>query len=538
MFDYLTEKMLKEFFTVNAIIGGYAEDKKAIFDCLGRVFLVPEDDCKALFPLVMHSDVLSVETESDYHQYRRARQYFALRGYEKGQNSTVSALIELKGAAIKEVKGYCLHYDSAASKAVACGLWTNAAESGNVLALHTLGILLSEGVEFAKDEAKGWEYVKRAANWNSEEGLMAALCYGKSSRGKNLVRLREKLSLLSRNNCFEMVERAYGKSRERLPKEFMLLEKAFNQGTLKRDVYEKGYARILYSKIIGMKDKESILFTPNKELFSYAADLPLKLGTDKPGDCCAQAIESLWPARKNETGRVLYSLNNLDLRNVTGFRPLCLVSDSNYLLERYARAITEYLGNVHTERIEVADLTDYELEPAKSNIFVRGCYEDEFNAYFMFFRGDIHERVFEIAASFLQSAKRSNFRLYHPFLILNLGAVLPVCFCSKKHENDLSQYCDIVKIAPTSAEEKAAIVNSILSEKCNMYCVEAVTMQDGVRKKMITYSEDEIESIIETVIREHRYNSLHITEEIMRPYFNARDVKKGAYGFNVGGIHE
>ena len=536
MFEYLIEKMLKEYFTVDAIIGSFISDKAKLFECLGQIFLVPEADLDKLFPLVEQGEVKVIKSESDYHQHCRARQYFAMGGYERAVDNSVEALIDLKGAAIKEVKNLGLHPEFTALKSIACSLWTNAAESGNVLAMHTLGILLYEGIVFAKDAVRGAEYIKKAANWNNEEGLLASLCYDRTNQPKNLVRLREKLSLASHLDSYERVKLAYGATVEKLPKEFSLLEKAFNKGTLKRETYEKGYARILYSEIINAKDKESILFTPNKDLFSHAADLPLKLGMDKPDACNAEAIQSLLPLRASETKKVLTSLSNLDLRGRTGFRPLCLVSDSNYMLESYATAISEYLGDVHTERIEVADLTEYELEPSKSNVFVHGCDEDEFNAYFMFFRGNIHEKVFDIAKSFLQGAKRTKFKLYRPDITLNLGAILPVCFCDRENAHLLRPYCDIVDIANTTVEEKSKIVRDILSEKGKEYGVD-VAIEDSVCDKILSCSEDEIESILDKAIREHRAQSLNLTVDIMQPYFNGRYSNKGAYGFG-GSIHE
>ncbi len=536
MFDYLTELMLREYFCADVTVGRFIGDKKALFALLGRIFLMTNEDIDRLFALAQSDEVMGIASERDYHQHRRMKQYFEMNGYEWNTDADIDELIDLKGTSLTMAMNHRILHDTHDVRSVACGNLTNAAEGGVILALHLLGILQSEGFAFGKNAVRGRSMIRMAAEWNSEEGLLAALYYDEGNRPKYLCRLYERFLRTGHSDSFAKVEEVYGAHGTKGKREFKLLEKAIGQGILKRDTYVKSYARLLYSEILEEKDKESLMLTPNKELFAEATDLPLKLSSvDR--ECDVTALSSMHPARADEQGKLARALGNLDSRGISAYRPLCIVSDSKYMLETYADVIAKCLVNESVERIEASDLTDYDLEPSKSNIFIRNCDEDSPNTYFLFVRGEIPERPYDAVKNFLQSAKRGKFRLNRPSVTLDLSAIIPICFCDKEHAKELNRYCDIVRIAEPTKQEKKGLVREILSAKSNVYGADKITVQEVVCVKLSEYSIDDIERILDSAVRENCGDTIQLTDELMQQYYKGLPHRRGTYGFG-GSIHE
>ncbi len=536
MFDYLTELMLREYFCAEVTVGRFISDKKALFALLGRIFLMEKEAVERLFTLTQCDEVSGIASERDYHQHRRMRQYFEMSDYEWHTDAVIDELIDLKGTSLKMAMNYRLLHDTQDIRSVACGNLTYAAESGVIPALHLLGIMQSEGFGFCKNAERGLSMIRKAADWNSEEGLLAALHYDEANREKYLCRLYERFLRSGHSDSFVKVEAVYGAHGTKGLKEFRLLEKAISQGILKRDTYVKAYGRLLYSEILEEKDKESLMLTPNKELFAEATALPLKLSSGIC-ECNVTALAAMRPKRKEEQGKVACGLGNVDLRGISTYRPLCLVSNSKFMLETYAEVIAKCLTNANVERIDAADLADYDLEPSNNNIFIRNCNEDLPNTYFLFVRGEIPERVYDAIKSFLQSAKRSTFRLNRPSVTLDLSMILPVCFCDKEHAKELSRYCDIVKIADPTKQEKGDLIREIISTKREIYGVGNITVQEIVYEKLSEYLIDDIEYILDRAVREHRCDTLELTGELMQQYYKAMPRGRVVYGFG-GSIYE
>ena len=536
MFDHLTETMLKSYFVAENTVGRFCADKRPLFFAYANIFLLPQEEAERLFALSQAQEVSAIQSEREYHQYLRLKQYLSMNARPHDGDPETDEIIDLKGTAFTAALNFHLLYDAKDVRSVACENLTLAAEKGIVLALNALGVLQTEGVVFHKDEAEGLKKLLRAAEWNSEEGLFAALYYDPAHREKYLECLHSCLVRIGHAEASERVREKYGSYVKGRHKEYRLLEKAFRQGIIKRDVYNKSYARLVYSEILGERDKEALLLTPNKELFAEASSLPLKLGRGR-AEFCADALDGVRPDHPEEYSNVLCALGNTDLRTLAGYRPLCFVSDSKYMLDYYAALLPRCFEASHVERIDVSDLVDYDFEPTKNNIFVRSCDEDAFNLYLLTFRGEIADRAFDMAKNFLQSGKRGKYRLNHPGVALDLSSVLPVCFCDRENAKKLKQYCDMIRIAELTVKEKCLLTERTVREKGSVYGVKELTVQEGLAEKLSAYGIDEIDRAIDAAVREHRTENLLLTESLVLPYLGSIRAEKKAYGFG-GSIHD
>ena len=536
MFDHLTETMLKSYYIAENTVGRFNPDKRALFFVYADIFLLDKEEAERLFALSQTQEVLEIQSEQEYHQYLRMKQYLSMNARSHREDSELDEIIDLKGTAFAMALNFQLMVSAKDARTVACENLTIAAENGLVLALNALGVLQSEGIVFQKDKENGRKKILCAAEWNSEEGLLAALYYDPINREKYLECLQGCLVRIGHAEVFERVVEQYGPYVKGRHGEYKLLEKAFRQGIIKRDMYNKSYARLVYSEILGERDKETLVLTPNKELFAEASSLPLKLGHGT-AEFPAQALDGLRPDHREECDKVLCALGNIDLRALATYRPLCFVSDSKYMLDYYAAALSRCFKTSHVERIEICDLVDYDFEPTKNNIFVRSCDEDVFNLYLLAFRGEIPEKAFDHVKNFLQSGTRGKYRLNHPGVVLDLSSVLPVCFADRENAKKLKPYCDLIRIAELTAREKRLLTEKAVREKAAVYGMNELTMQEGLSEKLAAYGMDEIDRAIDDAVREHRAKTLCLTESLVLPYIGSIGAKRKAYGFG-GSIHD
>ena len=536
MFNYFTELMLTQYFTIDALFGRYIDDRKDVFVRLGKIYLLSEAQSEELYGLTEREEVKDISSENAYFQYRRTKQLLAFDNRALFPDEVVDELINIKGNAISAAKKQGIYQDSATSKFSASNLLTWAADSGLVKAMSILGILQQEGVIFVQDRDAGLKNITKSAKWNSDQALMAALYYDEADRADYLARIIATLEKGSHTQALESVKAAYGDALAKADKTYYLLEKAFDSHVLKPEVYSKQFARILFSDVISLKDKESLFFSGGKEAFAYTSDLPLKL-SGAQGVVYDKAIESVMrPYHKQDVEKVVGCLENSDLRKLPTYRPLCVVSDSPFMLENFAANVAKCLKGNHVEFIEVSDLAEYDIEPSKNNVFVRNCDEDKTNVYFIFFRGDIHERVFEMGKNFLQTDKRAKFRLLQPGICIDLSAVMPICFCDKDNAKLLRPYCDIITIGGFTAQEKNEITDKILTDKGRLYGVDEISVEQPVYDRLAGYSPEVIERVLDSVVCDNRklIGALSLTEEIIIPYLREQAQSHNTYGFGGG----
>ncbi len=539
MLGYRTEIMLHTYFLAEAVVGRFCGDKRALFGVFARIFLLPEEERERLFGLAMRDELQGLKSEQLYMQLRRLRQFFVMRGETKEEDPETVRLLDIKGSALSLAERYKLPLTESV-QTVACENLLAAAEGGCVPFLVIVGALLCEGIVTGKDPARGLQNLRKAAEWNSIEGLFAGLAYDPDGRSRYLAPLSGLLKRLGHDETARRVEAVYGTADHGCERGYLLLEKAFAQGIVRRDVYSKAHARLIYSSAVDEKDKEAVILSPNQELFAEASALPLKLAfTDAPFD--PSPILAVRPYLGRETEDVAARIENFDLRGIDGYCPVCLSSDSVYMTERYAAAVRRAFPTARIERIEVSDMSEYDLEPSQNNIFVRGCAEDRFNVYLMFFRGEIRERVFDAAKNFLKSAKRRRFRLIRPAVSIDLSPVLPVCFCDAEWEKRLEGLCDIVRVSSLSQEEKGWLPAEIFREKQAVYRADSVIMADVAPAVLSGYTADEIDKILDAAVREHRRTAFELTDDDVKKYYRLICEKHNTYyGFGGGynGYHE
>lgn len=537
MFNVKTESFLFEYFLYNTILGAYT-DRKSMFYCLGDLWAVEKDAVDELFLISESENVQDISTANQYMRYRRIKQYNEMVGKESICSKKENAMIAIKGDAIKIISQYGMQSTSETTQAVMYKTLLRSAQSGNIVALRILGIIQCEGIIGETELKAGLDNLDKAARWGDITSILAILKYQSQDRKKTMEMLKSSTKDSIYEYLLDVTGDKYGVGAEHYNEEILLLRKAFDAKKAKADIYNAMYARLVFSPVISIKDKEKMLFSERKDLLSEACDLPLHL---MGGSILINhlAFDKMKINRKEEIENVKMSLANSDLRTNNSYRPLCLCSDSNYVLDEYISAMVNALEGTNIERYDVSDLREYDFEPTKSNVFLRSLSENKPNVLLLVYKGEINERAIDLTKSMIRTSMRAKFRLTQPTVTMNLSSVLPICICDKHNAKSLQGIVEMIHLTPLNSSEKDGALRDIVANKAKNYNMQVASMEESALKKLEGLSMEDAEKLIDKVIREQRTSvkELNLTSELIKPYIKKMGYGSNNYGFG-GAIHE
>lgn len=537
MLSATVELFMSEYFLIKAVLGKHLEDSEKLFMALCKIFLIPENDAGELYRLSDNPTARAITTDKDFLQHQRMLKYSHLIGTADECNPEWEEIAKIKGSAILFAQSKKLFPNADASRNTVYTCLVSAATCGKVSALRITGILQCEGIFFGKNERLGIKTLSKAADWNDTVSTLALLLYCKDIRGFNMTRLKQEVTDTPFEELYEIAAKEYGGAYTGQIEEVKLLNKAFNSGALKREMCDPKYVRILNSTALSIKDKEKVVFTQSKELVGVIADLPLKLNSSKTAPIDFKPISKTIINREKELGTVVNALKNSDLRELSSYRSLCLCCNSKFILDMYAQAIRTKSANTHVEVIDVAELSEYDLEPTLNNIFVRSIDEDRDNRFLLFFHGDIPERKIDTVKSILQSTRRRKFYLNSPNVTLNLGAVLPVCFCDERNKQILKPYCDVIQLSEVTADEMPTAIKDIIASKEKVYGFSSIKLSGDASEIFKGYDIDTAEKLIDEAVRARREKGavIALTREILQEYAAANGKQIIGFGGGTNG---
>lgn len=536
--DSVTELFLSQFFMLRATLGNFGEHEKELFSSLGQTFFMNENEADRIYNMIRSSEISAISTEKDYYRHLRAKQYLGVISTPYVYDELTDALINIKGNAIINAASHGIKYASEATATSIYQYITGKAMLGDIFFMRILGIMQCEGIICAKDRSRGLKTLEAAASWYDIPSILLALYYGNTTE-INLNRLCLSIDNSPYGYLLSLCERKYGYISGSETYEHKMLVRAFGMGILKREIFSSAYAKIIYHKTLSLTEKENLVFSYSKEQIMAISGLPLELCHFDMvpliyGD--SDNFDRISFFREKEQSTVIQSFVNSDLRIYEGYRPVCISSSSQYMLRVYADAIKGASDDVHIERFEASDLNEYDFEPNERNILVKNCRADKLNVYFFFLLGKIKESVMCQIKNFLITAKRSKFRLSNPAIVLNLGEILPVCFCDRENAKLLEGYCESIVLSDVSSSETRSAVLSFISEKSRLYKTGDISITESAMDKIVNLGLDKAENTIDAAIRRNRKinEKIVLTEEMLSEFCN---MTKEPCGFGFGGAN-
>lgn len=530
MLNSIAELMLSRYFTIYTILGDWLIERKKLFYLLAKIFFIQRGEVEKLYNIVNSPELNEVDTLNKFNQRNRLLKYYELLGKGSPLSPEYEEVIRIKGNVLASLKGTLLEVSKNVPRQVVYNTLITAANAGSVNALFACGLLQCEGIFFDKNSKAGLKKLNNAAGWLDIVSLLALIEYDEGSRCYNLARL----DIAAYNTPYESLVQAVTSNYD-IPQYFgnlsasVLLIKAFAADTLKREQYDAKVSRILNSRVLSFGDKERLIYTASKDLFSTVGNLPLKLG--KNGADITHDFNIKLPYnRSNEKDEIEEWISRFP-GGGTGIRPLCIVCESEYMQGLYANAFADSLSGAHIARIDIAALTGYDLEPSPGNVFVRNINEDKFNIFMLSARGELNEQALSVVINFARGSARRQFHISTLGVALDLSGIMIICFCDKRNAGAFKQHFQIMELKELSAEERKESFDKIINARAKAYGLASATICDEAYLSMRDCSIDQAEKVLDAAIRLNSANhkDISITVDMVTPHL--KNTHKNAIGF-------
>lgn len=534
MIDVKKELFLSEHFQFCAALDGLCDPEK-IFGVLCRIYGVSDEEKTELFELANAEALREILSEADFKRYRRIEQYNQKTGAAPLCSHEEEQLIVIKGNALTAMARSGLLAKDGRTEAMIVNNLMERAQSGICAAMKILGVLQCEGLALPKNPEQGVKRLTSAARWGDHAAAMALFCYSESDRNECMKLLLSAVKDTPYDFLSALAEERYGvDAGQGFSKEARLVRRAISAGILKAGLFQPMYARLLFSRVIGLREKEQILFSPDQGRIFEACDLPLQLKSGLPSIDPA-AFDEIFPERKEEKRRVLRGLSELEFLKDGQLPPMCLSSKSDYVLERYEAAVFRALSDAHVVRVDLRDLHAQDIAPVGDNAFLREIREREVNLFLLVFQGEIDSEVMDAAKTLLAGKKRKRFHLKQPTLDLDLSDLLLVCFCDAENAKALKSVTELVELAPLSKEEKPEAVRASVQKTCARYRLDEVRLAQDLEDRLCGLSPETVEQVLDCVVRENRDKgkSLELDLELTTPCI--RKITAGGNTIGFGG---
>ena len=520
MLNSATELFLTNYFYMAALAGNFLGNGEKLFYRLAKIFFVSREEADRLYKIADSREVRQISTPNSFNQRNRLLEYYELFGKSTQIAPEYDEVIRIKGNALVSLKGTPLEVKGNAPRQVIYNTLLTAANAGSVSALFACGLLQCEGVFFDRNFKAGLKKLNNAADWLDIASLLSLIECDDANRSFNLARLE----VATYNTPYERLAQDVAHNYV-IPNYFgdlsasILLIKAFSSDTLKREQYDAKVSRILKSNVLSYGDKERLVYTGNKDMFTTVGNLPLKLGRSNFADMagsCRLELPFNRPSEKDEIDGWFsrYASSGADIR------PLCISCESEYIQGLYYNALSDALIGMHITCIDISALTGYDLEPSPGNIFVRNIDEDKFNVFMLSARGELNEQMLSSVINFARGSSRRQFHISTLGVALDLSGIMIICLCDKKNACAFKKYFQVVEVKDLSAKERRECLDTIAVTRARVYGLMSVIISDEAYSFMDDCSINQAEKALDAAIRLNSANhkDITITVDMIAPY--------------------
>ena len=546
---YLIEPLLTQYFLIDATCNGFIEEHKKIevFEELSKVFLVPINDETLEYFHVANSG--QYKNITDYAAYERLCRMIEFAGHSS-QSVDLTLIDRVVLAQKREamlIKSELFKQSKNLTADIIADTLQNTAMNGNVDAMALLSYMEYHGICIGKDVKSAIKRISLCAKWNNLFGNLMGIAYDEKNKQEYYNTLYTVLRSSNQREVFEYICKytEYGKEFEKSPTA-KILEKAFALGIIKRNVYDRVFAKAAFSELISCEDKEKLLLTKKKDAIACLTDIPFDAGRSKKYSFDKSKIKKVPLKREIEIEQILCSLSPAVNGKNSLYQVLLVAGDDRYISEMYAGALKNGFEKKNKVlEIDASTLSMRDFAAAKENFILRGLSEtkDSHTVFLIKNCEELGKNEFEELVKLLGYDYRRKFKLLDPTVSLDLGDILLVLFASDTNENvqRLAKECDVVWTDKISDEEKSIVIDSTFKARSKSFGIARATLDDEGRRYLAPFRTGQIIRIIDNALKKAAYdNETIITAKSLREIISQQGVttNKREFGYLGGIFHE
>lgn len=503
MLNPITELFLMQYYLVDAVFEKHFTEKKTWFHNIGKAFGISVKELDHLFEKTEDVAVTSITTEKEYFRHVRVKKYMSISSIENELAADIEELITIKGSAITLALNTGVKKLGESTATSICNDLIQRANTGNVVAMRLYAMAQLEGICFKKNANEGLRILEATSSWMDIPSIVLLRKYGPDTVFASDAHLSAAVDATP-YDCL-------ASTNAMVSEEDKILSKAFLVGTLQREAFIPQYARVLFNEHIPLNEREKLILSSGKESVFAAAELPLDMNSEAKIAFDFTAFDEITEERENEKKQIKRNLHNSDLRMYEGYRPLCIVSDSPTVLAMYANAIVTSNKSVNVTVISLSECSDQELDKTGNNIFVAACEEDAQNVFMITCFGKLADNAAESLQEFMNHTTRCAFRLKNPSVTLDLGAVLPICFCDRQNAKLLKPFCEVISVSSMNEAELRKEFGAFLNDREHKYGISKIHIDDSLLSKLMQLEFDTAKAILDKAIMSLRYGDAEIS---------------------------
>lgn len=547
--SYLLEPLLSQFFLIDAICRGFIgeEDRLATFKELARVFCVPFDgEARAFFEAASSPLYKDITDQASYERLCRTIEFAEKSGQQVDITAMDRVILSRKREAMK-IKSEIFSQSKNLTADIIAGTLLDTAMNGNIPAMATLAYMEYHGLCICEDRENALKRIRLCAKWNNVFGNLMGIEYDPQSREVYYNRLYTVLHGSNQREAFKYIcnVTAYCAPCTKDPVA-SIIEKAFGLCIVRRNAYDRGFAKIAFSSLVSVEDKEKLLLNKKKDAIAELSDFPFDVSREmKLCFECERAVD-IPLDREDELRRVLCGISPATDNRPQLYRPLLVACDDEYVAEMYAEALRAgFEGSNRIIEVDAATLTARDFAAAKENFILRGLSETKqsHTVFLVKHCDEIGEAELEELSRLLDYEYRRKFKLLEPTVSLDISDVLIVLFASEISESvrALAKECDTVFAERLNEEEKQKVIDEMFRSRSSSFGIGRARLEDKGKEYLASFGTEQIERLLECALKKAAYdNESVITAESLKTVSAQQNItaSKREFGYLGGVFHE
>ncbi|MBQ9945525.1 MAG: hypothetical protein IJO68_03270 [Clostridia bacterium] len=545
VFDYLTQMFLAEYFLLDSTAGRFLDEKerKKAFSELARIYCIPENQkLKKLFTETEEEHFRSIADISSYERFCRLLEF----GEKSGQDTTLNAeermILSQKRAALS-VKQEILGDDMALTEEDVYTDLLNAAMNGNIDAIGILAFMEYNGICMFCDNESAIKRLRLCAKWNCIFGLLMGIAYDSENKKCYYDRLFTILNNENRKGLFTHICKtgAY----EAVPEKDSvagILEKAFGQGIIKRNVYDRNFAKVAFSQIISNDDKKKLLLNSNsKSRLDACYGIPFDSELHGKFEIDVSVAEDLPLKRDSQVKKILQNLMLSKRGPAEICSPLLVVTSDSFLTDMFCDMLTRALGETPNVLIDAGTLNHNDLAPDRDNIILRKLSETKTVRTVFIIKNceELEGAMLDDLHNLLDYSYRKKFPLASPCVSLDLSEVVFVLIAQGRDADitDIAPECDTVYSERLSLQEKKTVIKALFARRKEAFGNIGVEMTEEGADYLLCFDTVKLQRIIDGVLKNALFGkSSEIDKDDIKTVCKEQNIVNSKNGFGyVGG---
>lgn len=485
-FDYLIEPFLTQYYFLESLLGDFLSERELskMYNELARIFCITdEDELKKYYEESNSEHFKAIKNLNMYDKFCRLVEYAQITDQKNDITDSDKTILALKREAMK-MKGEIFDRVTNQTKEAVTSMIETKASNGNVDAIAAFAYMEYNGLCVYKDKRNALKRVNVAARWNNLFGNLMGIAYDMDNKERYY------------NTMFTMLS---GKGRERsfahicstkkcsvnceLNPVAKIISRAFDMDIIKRNHYDREFAKIAFSKIVSIEDKRKILLSKDENIAVTANSIPFDADTNGNLSFDCSVAEKLPLKREGEINRIIQNFTVASDCENDVYMPLLIISNDEFITSMYMDMIISGLGDTPLICLDGGTLIPQDFYGSKENVFLRGVGETKQTRTVFLIKDceEFDEACTNEMLKLLDIQHKRKFKLFSPTVCIDISEIMFVLMAG--HSSDsaarLSEWCETVRTEKVRNCEKPQMIDYAFENRSSLYGCTDLKLEDG-----------------------------------------------------------